>query len=130
MKIGNRIRDERFGVGTVKQVNEKTLAVQWDKPQTYFNGCDGHCKEGHGYYVSRSTAKLYETPFDFEFTVKVYETELVARGYYSSEAETRTEPSSFELEVQELETVNGDDVMEIISDKAMQHVREALLEVL
>ncbi len=125
-----RVRDSRYGVGTVKAISDtkKSAGVEFLKREQFFHDCDGACKDGFGWWTSLKNLKICDTPFDFELVVKVFSTDLVARGYYSSERETRTEPSSFELDVQELETINGDDVMEIISDTAMKHVREALLD--
>lgn len=75
-------------------------------------------------------SNLTNHEMEFEQTVKVFEITLIAKGNYESEKETRDTPSYFECEVYSVHSEDGQDITDIVSERAMSIIENRLAEIL
>jgi hypothetical protein len=66
----------------------------------------------------------------FEKTVEVFGITLQVQGNYESEAATRDIPSYFECEIYSVHSEHGQDITDIVSDRAMSIIENRLAEIL
>ena len=66
----------------------------------------------------------------FEKTVEVFGITLQVQGNYESEAATSDTPSYFECEIYSVHSEDGQDITDIVSDRAMSIIENRLAEIL
>jgi hypothetical protein len=66
----------------------------------------------------------------FEKTVEVFGITLQVQGNYESEKATRDTPSYFECEIYSVHSEDGQDITDIVSDRAMSIIENRLAELL
>jgi len=64
----------------------------------------------------------------FDRTIQVFGITLQVQGNYESEKATQDTPPYFECEVYSVHSEDGQDITDIVSDKAMQFINDTLAE--